>query len=139
MQPYSMDLRERVVKAAIAGQSSRAVAATFGVSVASVVKWTQKYRETGDVAPRPQGYKKPHSLAGERAWLLGRIAAKPDMTLRGLMADLADRGTVISYFGIWLFFKREGISFKKKRLRDRAGSARRGHGPLGVEGASRAA
>ena len=39
---YSMDLRERVVAAVEAGQSCRAVAKTFTVSVASVVKWSQR-------------------------------------------------------------------------------------------------
>jgi hypothetical protein len=44
---YSLDLRERVVAAVAAGESCRAVAATFKVSVASVVKWSQRYRATG--------------------------------------------------------------------------------------------
>ena len=51
VKPYSIDLRERVVAAVAGGQSCRAVAATFGVSVASVVKWSQRYRATGSVAP----------------------------------------------------------------------------------------
>jgi len=43
-RPYSLDLRERAVAATAAGQSCRAVAERFGVSVASVVKWSQRYR-----------------------------------------------------------------------------------------------
>ena len=43
--PYSIDLRERVVARANAGQSVRAVVATFDVSVASVVKWSQRFRQ----------------------------------------------------------------------------------------------
>jgi transposase len=39
---YSLDLRERVVAAVVSGESCRAVAATFKVSVASVVKWSQR-------------------------------------------------------------------------------------------------
>lgn len=38
---YSLDLRERVVAAVASGESCRAVAATFKVGVASVVKWSQ--------------------------------------------------------------------------------------------------
>ena len=41
---YSLDLRERVVAAAASGQSCRSVAKTFMVSVASVVKWSQRQR-----------------------------------------------------------------------------------------------
>lgn len=47
---YSLDLRDRVVAAVAAGQSCRAVAATFKVSVASVVKWSQRFRATGSAA-----------------------------------------------------------------------------------------
>src|SRR5580700_7007389 len=39
---YSLDLRERVVGAVTAGQACRSVAKTFMVSVASVVKWSQR-------------------------------------------------------------------------------------------------
>ena len=44
---YSLDLRERVVGAVAAGQSCRSVAKTFMVSVASVVKWSQRQRVVG--------------------------------------------------------------------------------------------
>jgi len=44
---YSLDLRERVVAAVAAGESCRAVATKFKVSVASVVKWSQRFRATG--------------------------------------------------------------------------------------------
>ena len=50
---YSLDLRERVVAAVASGESCRAVAATFKVSVASVVKWSQRFRATGSAAARP--------------------------------------------------------------------------------------
>ena len=89
---YSLDLRERVVAAVAAGESCRAVAATFGVSVASVVKWSQRFRATGSVAAEPMGGNRPDALAGERDWLLARIAEKPDLTLRALVAELAERG-----------------------------------------------
>src|SRR5436190_15543689 len=70
---YSLDLRERVVGAVAAGQSCRAVAATFKVSVASVVKWSQRYRATGSAAARPIGGNRPYVLASERDWLLTRL------------------------------------------------------------------
>ena len=47
---YSLDLRERVVGAVAAGQSCRSVAKTFMVSVASVVKWSQRQRVVGSPA-----------------------------------------------------------------------------------------
>jgi len=122
---YSLDLRERVVGAVAAGQSCRQVASTFGVSVASVVKWSQRFRRTGSAAARPMGGNRRYVLAGERDWLLGRLAEKPDVTLRALVAELAERGIVVSYYAVWHFFEHEGVSFKKKPARQRAGSTRR--------------
>src|ERR1700758_470027 len=50
-RPLSNDLRERVVAAVVDGASCRAVATRFGVAVSSVVKWSQRQRATGSVAP----------------------------------------------------------------------------------------
>ena len=93
-----MDLRERVVAAVAAGESCRAVAKRFEVSVASVVKWSQRFRSTGSPAAKRMGGHRPYALADERKWLLARIAASPDLTLRALLAELADRGVTVSYF-----------------------------------------
>jgi transposase len=123
---YSSDLRDRVVAAVIAGATVRAAAARFEVSVASVVKWTQRYRATGSAAAKPRGGKKPYVLSGQRAWLLARIAEAPDLTLRAVMAELADRGVRASYHAVWDFFAHEGVSFKKKPVRRRAGPSGRG-------------
>jgi transposase len=122
---YSLDLRERVVKAVASGQSCRAVAATFQISVASVVKWSQRFRTMGSAAARRMGGNRPYVLAGERDWLLARLSEKPDITLRALLEELADRGIKVSYYAVWHFFEHEGISFKKKPARQRAGSSRR--------------
>ena len=52
---YSIDLRERVVAAMASGASARVAAARFGVSVASAVRWSQRHRRTGAVAPGKLG------------------------------------------------------------------------------------
>jgi len=123
---YSSDLRDRVVAAVIAGSTVRAAADRFGVSVASTVKWSQRYRATGSAAAKPRGGKKPYVLTGHREWLLERIAEAPDLTLRAVMAELADRGVRASYHAVWDFFAHEGVTFKKKSVRRRAGSPGRG-------------
>ena len=123
-RPYSNDLRSRVVRFVEAGHSCRETAAIFRVSVASVVKWSQRYRATGSAAAKRMGGNRPYALAGQRDWLLARIAETPDVTLRGLVAELFERGVVVSYFAVWHFFEHEGISFKKKPLGQRAGARR---------------
>jgi transposase len=71
------------------------------------------------------GGRRPYALAGERDWLLGRLAEQPDVTLRALLAELAARGIMVSYYAVWHFFEHEGISFKKNPARQRTGSSRR--------------
>jgi transposase len=122
---YSLDLRERVVDAIAAGKSCREVASTFQVSVASVVRWSQRFRATGSAAAKPLGRQQPRSLAAERDWLLARLAAVPDLTLRALVAELSDRGVVTSYGSVWRIVRDACISFKKNSVRQRAGSSRR--------------
>src|SRR5256885_8977311 len=113
-RPYSTDLRDRVVGSVGAGRSCRATAALFGVSVASVVKWSQRYRATGSAAAYRMGGRRPRRLTGERDWLLARIAEKPDLTLRAVVAELATRGLAASYGAVWRFFSRPGGTVKKK-------------------------
>ena len=122
---YSLDLRERVVAAIAAGTSRRAAAATFKISVSSAVRWSQRFRSEGSPAARRVGGRRPYALAAERDWLLTRLAEQPDVTLRVLLAELAARGIKVSYYAVWHFFEHEGISFKKKSARQRAGSTRR--------------
>jgi len=135
-RPYSQDLRDRVVAAVASGCTCRVVAALFGISVASVVKWSQRWRASGSAAAKPMGGRRPLRLAGEREWLLARLAEKPDLTLRAVMAELAERGTPASYGAVWRFLAREGVSFKKKPARQRAGSRRHRPAAGAVEDAS---
>lgn len=107
-----------------AGRSCRKTATLFGVSVASVVKWSQRLRATGNAAAKPVGRQQPRSLAGERDWLLARLDAVPDLTLRALVAELRDRGVVTSYGSVWRIVRDARLSFKKKdAVRNRARQA----------------
>jgi transposase len=113
-KPYSVDLRERVVAGTTAGGYIRAVGEQFSVSPASVSRWSQQWRETGNVEAKKRG-RRESPLAGERTWLLERIAEESDIPLRQLQAELAERGTVVCYGTVWNFVHGEKLSFKKKR------------------------
>ncbi len=112
-KPYSLDLRERVTERVAAGDSVRAVATIFTVSVASVGRWSRRLRRTGSAAGGKMGGHRACTLIGERGWLMERIAAEPEVTVRGLMTELAERGVAVSYGTVWNFIHREGMSFKK--------------------------
>ena len=123
---YSLDLRKRVVDAVLSGASVREAAGRFGVSVASAVKWSQRARATGSVAPRPMGGKRHDRLAGERNWILARIVEKPDLTLSEIVAELqAVRGIRVARDTVWRMLRRENLTFKKNADRDGALAARR--------------
>ncbi len=119
VKPYSEDLRIRVVRRVEAGHSVREVAETFGVSVSSVVKWSQRKRQTGSVAAKPMGRRQARLLAAQRDWMLARLAAKPDVTLRALVNELNARAVRASYGSVWRLLNDEGVSFKKKPARQR--------------------
>jgi transposase len=72
------------------------------------------------------GGRRPFALAGERDFVHARLAEKPDITLRALLVELAERGVKVSYYAVWHFCAREGFTFKKNPARQRAGPARRG-------------
>ena len=120
VRPYSEDLRTRVIAALARGETCRAVAATFGVSVSSVVKWSQRHRETGSVAPGKVGGHKRLKLEAERDWMLARLAEQPDLTVRKLADELAERGIVVGHVAVWNLLRRENMTHKKKRVRQRA-------------------
>lgn len=115
--PLSIDLRERVVAAVLAGESCRSAATRFGVSVSSAIKWSRRYRLTGSVAPGQMGGHRRPVLSDHRAFILERISQTPHLTLHGLKGDLAARGVTVSHNAVWLFMKREGLSFKKSPVR----------------------
>jgi putative transposase len=113
-KPYFLDLGDRAVARVAAGETVRSVAAALRVGVSSVVKWPQRFRATGGAAARKMGGHRPRVLIGEhRAWLLQRIASGPDMTLRGLVAELAEQDVKVSYRTVWNFVHREKVSYKK--------------------------
>lgn len=117
-RPYSMDLRERAVARVLAGESVRAVASMLSISAATVVRWSGRHRATGSVAPGKIGGHKVSILSGgHRDWLLER--ATRDFTLRGLVAELAEREVKVDYVQVWRFVHAEGLSFKKKRAAGR--------------------
>ena len=120
-RPYSDDLRERVVRAHLAGEPIRSVAARFGVGVSCVPRWTARYRKTGSVAPGKVGGHRPWLLASHRALVLELVRKTPHLTIDRLRDLLAAEGIVVCRDTIWRYLKREGLSFKKNAVRPGAG------------------
>src|SRR5262249_36972608 len=119
-RPYSIDLRERAVAAVEkGGMSRRQAAAQFGVGVSTVIAWVRLFRKTGGVWPGKMGGPKPEGGAREAPLWVFRRATGEEFTIRGLVAEFAERGLKVDYRSVWNFVQAEKLSFKKKPRRQR--------------------
>ena len=140
MATHLDDLRSRVVAEVSGGASRRAAAERFRVSASSAVRWAKRHMETGSVSPSPRGGRSRSPLEPHAAWLLGLVAAEPDLTLAEIVARVAEaHGLATTDGSLRRFFRRHRISLKKNAARRRAGPARRGRGPAGLAGRPRRA
>ena len=115
-KPYSMDLRERVVKSVETGASRHEAAEQFEVSVSSAIRWMQRFVQFGNAAANPSGGS-TSPLEAHAPWFLKLIAAQPDLTLDEIVAAMHRHGIAGSRSAVWRFFDRHKISVKKKSLR----------------------
>jgi putative transposase len=136
-KPYSNDLRERVVAAVESGGLSRHQAATrFGVAASTAIKWLQRFRQTGDMAPGQMGGHKPKTIRGAHEdWLIERCQ-RQDFTLRELIVELAERGLKVDYRSVWEFVHAQKLTYKKSPRRRGAGSSRRCAAPRAMAAVS---
>jgi len=87
MEAYSVEFRGEVLAACDANEGTLAVAVRFHVSQSWVRLIKQQRRELGQVAPKQAAPRQPKWHAWSD-WLLAKLAARPDMYLRELRADL---------------------------------------------------
>ena len=83
MKAYSLDLRQRVVRAYEQGRDSIAqLAARFGVGPTFVKKMLRQQRESGNLAPLPRGGGRRLSLSPKQRRLLRRkVEREQDISL----------------------------------------------------------
>jgi transposase len=116
----SLDLRVRVLKAVADGASHRTAAVRFGVSAASVSRWRALERVQGDARPGPLGGdRRSARIEAQGALIRELLDETPDMTTEELRAALAERGQSFGYGTLQRFFRRHGLT-RKKRRRTRA-------------------
>ena len=112
----SDDLRKRVIEAVAQGGMSRnAAAKRFGVSIASAVRWMQRFDATGKMSPAPTGGdRRSARVEAHRDYLLGLIRRQPDLTLLEMQERLlANDGERFSSSVLWRFCDRHELTFKK--------------------------
>lgn len=112
----SDDLRIRVIRAIEGGLSRRAAAARFGVGVSSAIRWMSAYLEEGRSSAKPQGGDhRSGRIEAQYGFLMSAIEEAPDITLAELRERLiAERGETFAISTIHQFFRRHGVSYKKR-------------------------
>src|SRR5829696_416071 len=90
MKAYSLDLRQKVLAAALRGDRTiREVAESFGVGTTFVDKVLALHRAGEDLAPRPHGGGYPACLLPRHEKLLrAQVRRRKDATLEELRAHL---------------------------------------------------
>lgn len=119
-KPTSIDLRQRIVEAYLAGEGTYAeIAARFGVGEATVSRMLRRERERGDLKPKAwAGGPTPTISDDELSELRELVAATPD----GTLDDFCDgweklKGVRVSRATMGRTVRRAGLTRKRKRFR----------------------
>src|SRR5215203_4487668 len=112
----SVDLRQRVASAMSAGATCRQAAERFGVSRASVSRWSQQKQRVGHVAPKPLGGdQRSRHIEAHADLILQTYEARPQIFLRELRDALQEKGVTVSPSSLSRFLARHRITRKKGR------------------------
>src|SRR5262245_1062912 len=127
MKPYSLDLREKILRASDARLGSqRALAALFGVSRTFVEKRLQRRRTTGTIAPRPHaGGRQSSCDAAAQEVVRQWLGEQADATREELCTRLVQRQSLrVSVPTMSRLLTRLGLPRKKSRSTPRVQQAR---------------
>lgn len=135
MQAYSLDLRQRVVRACEQGQDSIAtIAERFSVSVGFVKKMLSLKRTSGELAPRGHGGGRRASLTERQRQLLGRkVRAQNDISLAELQTILHEsEGVSVHVSTICRALQQLELPHKKRALPLQSATTTSGRGSGGA-------
>lgn len=122
MPTYSNDLRRKVLTAYRRQEGSeRALARRFAVSLSFVRDLLKRYRDTGDVTPKPHAGGRARKIAGADVLILREcVRQRPDATLNELRTAFVNlTGQAVSVATVGLSLRRLGFTRKKKTVRAR--------------------
>lgn len=81
MRAYSIDLRQRILRAVDQGHRQAEIAAAFQVSVATIKRYLKQRRETGHLTIKPIPGRPPKKRTALEANLAAQLAAHDDATV----------------------------------------------------------
>tara|TARA_R100000935_G_C2794852_1_gene147701 strand:- start:546 stop:1013 length:468 start_codon:yes stop_codon:yes gene_type:complete len=122
---YGVDLRKRVIEAIEAGLSTRAAARRFAIGFSTAGSWHRDWCRKGTFEPDRQGQPEGSKLDAHEAFILALIDTdEKDISLAEIAERLeADKGVSACQSLISRFFKKRGITWKKRLRTPRSSSA----------------
>lgn len=116
MQPYSLDLRQKIVDAYVEGHTSqRQIAQQFRVAYSFVRKLVKQYRETGQIAPKQRTEQTPTKLSVEQLEILETIVESNNDATLAELCDLLDQrvGVRIGVSTMFRMLEKLNLTLKK--------------------------
>jgi transposase len=104
--PYSLDLRQRVIKFIESGNSQQAAVKVFGLNTSTINRWWLRYKSEGHYRARTRLGKKPRVNAEA---LNLYIKANPNFKTSEMGKHFGMSGS-----GAFYWLKKLGFSYKKK-------------------------
>jgi transposase len=116
MQPYSLDLRQKILDTYLEGGiSQRQLADRFRVALSFIQTLLKRYRETNSIAPKVRVEQTPTKLNAEQLTTLKQLVlAKNDATLAELREQLSQTtGVMIGRSTLERMLKKLNLTRKK--------------------------
>lgn len=125
MQPYSLDLRQKIVDVYLEGQTSqRQIAQQFRVAYSFVRKLIKQHRETGEIIPKQRTQQTPTKLSVEQLKILETIVESNNDATLAELCDLLEQqvGVRIGVSTMFRMLEKLHLSLKKNAASRRKGN-----------------
>lgn len=133
MKAYSVDLREKVLRAVDQGYQRQDIIKLLGVSRATIKRYLKQRRETGTVAPKAIPGRRPEKVGPLQADLVAQLQTHDDVSLEehcrlweqshGVRVSISTMSRVIKRVG-WTRKKRRWVPVSAGRTSERSFASR---------------
>lgn len=122
MKAYSVDLREKVLRAVDQGYARQEIVNLLAVSPATIRRYLKQRRETGSVMPKTIPGRPPKKLGPLQAELVAQLQAHDDVRLEDhCQLWEQSHGVKVSIATMSRAIQRVGWTWKKRRWVPRSG------------------